>query len=144
VDEALQNRINSSISYSHNWNGKVSLSVNALHDQNSRDSSYSFTLPNISLSVTRFYPFKQKNRVGKEKIYEKISFGYSTSFQNRLNFKLRDMQDYVYNADGSYQVDPYTNVRVKALGDSLGVKALERLNNGWDTTSRSAFRTLRC
>ena len=114
VDEALQNRINSSI----------------LHDQNSRDSSYSFTLPNISLSVTRFYPFKQKNRVGKEKIYEKISFGYSTSFQNRLNFKLRDMQDYVYNADGSYQVDPYTNVRVKALGDSLGVKALERLNNG--------------
>ena len=130
VDEALQNRINSSISYSHNWNGKVSLSVNALHDQNSRDSSYSFTLPNISLSVTRFYPFKQKNRVGKEKIYEKISFGYSTSFQNRLNFKLRDMQDYVYNADGSYQVDPYTNVRVKALGDSLGVKALERLNNG--------------
>ena len=104
--------------------------MNALHDQNSRDSSYSFTLPNISLSVTRFYPFKQKNRVGKEKIYEKISFGYSTSFQNRLNFKLRDMQDYVYNADGSYQVDPYTNVRVKALGDSLGVKALERLNNG--------------
>ena len=130
VQQAQQNQIGSSISYSHNWNGKVSLSVNALHDQNSRDSSYSFTLPNISLSVTRFYPFKQKNRVGKEKIYEKISFGYSTSFQNRLNFKLRDMQDYVYNADGSYQVDPYTNVRVKALGDSLGVKALERLNNG--------------
>ena len=130
VDEALQNQIRSSISYSHNWNGKATLSVNALHDQNSRDSSYNFQLPNISFSVTRFYPFKQKNRVGKEKIYEKISFGYSASFQNRLSFKLRDMQDYVYNADGSYQVDPYTNVRVKALGDSLGVKALERLNNG--------------
>ena len=130
VDEALQNQVSSSISYSHNWNGKVSMSVNALHNQNSRDSSYSFTLPNFTLSVTRFYPFKQKNRVGKEKIYEKISFGYSTSFQNRLNFKMRDMQDYVYNPDGSYQVDPNTGVRVKAFGDSLATKALDRLTNG--------------
>ena len=130
VDEALQNQVSSSISYSHNWNGKVSLSFNALHNQNSRDSSYSFTLPNITLSVTRFYPFKQKNRVGKEKAYEKISFGYSTSFQNRLNFKMRDMQDFVYNGDGSYQVDPVTGVRIKEFGDSLGVKALDRLSNG--------------
>ena len=130
VDEALQNQVSSSVSYSRNWNGKVSLSVNALHNQNSRDSSYSFTLPNVTLSVTRFYPFKQKNRVGKEKAYEKISFGYSTSFQNRLNFKMRDLQDFVYNADGSYQVDPVTGVRVKQFGDSLGVKALDRLTNG--------------
>ena len=130
VDEALQNQVSSSISYSRNWNGKVSLSLNALHNQNSRDSSYSFTLPNITLSVTRFYPFKQKNRVGKEKAYEKISFGYSTSFQNRLNFKMRDMQDFVYNSDGSYKVDPVTGVRVKEFGDSLGVKALDRLTNG--------------
>ena len=130
VDEALQNQVSSSVSYSRNWNGKVSLSLNALHNQNSRDSSYSFTLPNITLSVTRFYPFKQKNRVGKEKAYEKISFGYSTSFQNRLNFKMRDMQDFVYNADGSYQVDPVTGVRVKEFGDSLSVKALDRLTNG--------------
>jgi lipopolysaccharide assembly outer membrane protein LptD (OstA) len=130
VDEALQNQVSSSVSYSRNWNGKVSLSVNALHNQNSRDSSYSFTLPNITLSVTRFYPFKQKVRVGKEKFYEKISFGYSTSFQNRLNFKMRDMQDFVMNPDGTHQVDPYTGVRVKEFGDSLGVKALERLNNG--------------
>ena len=130
VDEALQNQVSSSVSYARNWNGKVSLSVNALHNQNSRDSSYSFTLPNITFSVTRFYPFKQKNRVGKEKAYEKISFGYSTSFQNRLNFKMRDMQDYVYNGDGSYQVDPVTGVRIKEFGDSLGVKALDRLTNG--------------
>ena len=130
VDEAIQNQVSSSISYSHNWNGKFSLSLNALHNQNSRDSSYSFTLPNITFSVTRFYPFKQKNRVGKEKFYEKISFGYSTSFQNKINFKMRDMQDFVYNPDGSYMVDPNTGVRVKEFGDSLGVKALERLTNG--------------
>ena len=87
VTEALQSQVSSSISYSKNWNGKVNLSLNMLHSQNSRDSSYAFTLPNVTLSVSTFYPFKQKNRVGKEKLWEKISFGYSTSLQNKINFK---------------------------------------------------------
>lgn len=90
VNEALQNQASSSISYSRSWNGKFSLSVNALHNQNSRDSSYSFTLPNITFSVSRFYPFKQKNRVGKEKFYEKFSLGYSTTLQNKIAFKASD------------------------------------------------------
>ena len=87
VQQALQNQISSSISYSKNWNGKMNLSINALHNQNSRDSSYSFTLPNVTFSVNRFYPFKKKNRVGKEQWYEKFSLGYNTSLQNKINFK---------------------------------------------------------
>ena len=92
VTEALQNQISSSVSYSRNWNGKINLSLNALHSQNSRDSSYTFTLPNISLSVSRFYPFKRKNRVGKEKFYEKFSLGYNTSFQNKISFKASEFK----------------------------------------------------
>ena len=87
VQEALQNQISSSISYGRNWNGKMNLSINMLHNQNSRDSSYSFTLPNVTFSVSRFYPFKQKNRVGKEKWFEKFSLGYNTAFQNKISFK---------------------------------------------------------
>ncbi len=87
INEALQNQISSSISYSKNWNGKFNLSINALHSQNSIDSSYSFTLPNLTFSVSRFYPFKQKNRVGKKKFYEDFSLGYSTTIQNKVNFK---------------------------------------------------------
>lgn len=87
VSEALQNQISSSISYSKNWNGKFNLSVNALHSQNSRDSSYTFTLPNITFSVSTFYPFKIKNRVGKERFYEKFALGYNTYIQNKINFK---------------------------------------------------------
>lgn len=87
VSEALQNQISSSVSYSKNWNGKFNLSVNALHSQNSRDSSYTFTLPNITFSVSTFYPFKIKNRVGKERFYEKFALGYNTSIQNKINFK---------------------------------------------------------
>lgn len=87
VSEALENQASSSISYSKNWNGKFNLSINALHSQNSRDSSYVFTLPNVTFSISTIYPFKRKNRVGKEKAYEKISFGYNTTLQNKINFK---------------------------------------------------------
>ena len=87
VSEALQNQVSSSISWSHSFNGKANLSINALHSQNSRDSSYTFTLPSLNFSVSTFYPFKRKVRVGKEKFYEKISFGYSTALQNKISFK---------------------------------------------------------
>lgn len=132
VQEAQQNQIGSSISYSHNWNGKFSLSVNAMHNQNTRDSSYSFTLPNITFTVNRFYPFKRKTRVGKEKAYEKISFGYNTSFQNRVNFKLREIQDYAMNGDQFvYDTDRNGNTyRVREFGDSLSMKLMNKMTNG--------------
>jgi len=87
VNEALQNQASSSISFSKSFGGKATLSLNALHSQNSRDSSYAFTLPNLTFSVATFYPFKRKNRVGKEKVYEKFSLSYNTSLQNKINFK---------------------------------------------------------
>ena len=92
VSEALQNQISSSISFSKNWNGKFNLSVNALHSQNTRDTlcNYSFTLPNVTFSMSRIYPFKKKNRVGKEKFYEKFSIGYSTTLQNKINFEAKE------------------------------------------------------
>ena len=93
MNEALQNQASSSISYSKNWNGKFNLSINALHSQNSRDSSYSFTLPNLTFSVSRFYPFKQKNRVGKKKFYEDFSLAYSTTLQNKVNFTASEFNE---------------------------------------------------
>lgn len=87
VTEALNNQASSSVSYSRNWNGKFNLSLNATHSQNSRDSSYALTLPNVTFSVSKFYPFKRKVRVGKEKLYEKFSLSYNTTWQNKMNFK---------------------------------------------------------
>lgn len=86
VSDALQNQASSSISYAKTWSG-MSLSLNLMHSQNSRDSSYTFTLPNMTFTVNRFYPFKRKNRVGKERIYEQISFGYTATAQNKVAFK---------------------------------------------------------
>ena len=92
VNEALNNQISSSISYSKTWSA-MSVSVNALHSQNSRDSSYAITLPNITFNVNRFYPFKRKNRVGGEKWYEQFALSYSTTLQNKINFKASEVRD---------------------------------------------------
>ena len=86
VKDALQNQASSSISWSKTWSG-ASLSINMLHNQNSRDSSYTFTLPNVTFNINRFYPFKRKNRVGKERFYEQISFSYGATIQNKVSFK---------------------------------------------------------
>lgn len=88
VSEHLESQASSSISYSKTWSGTpFSLSINALHSQNMRDSSYAFTLPNLTFTMNRIYPFKRKNRVGKEKIYESISFSYNATIENKINFK---------------------------------------------------------
>ena len=88
IQTALQNQISSSISFGKTWAGTpFSLTVNALHSQNSRDSSYAVTLPNLTFTVNRIYPFKRKERVGKEKFYESFAFNYSTTLENKINFK---------------------------------------------------------
>ena len=92
INEALQNQVSSSISYSRTWSA-LSLSINGLHSQNSRDSSYAITLPNITLNVNRFYPFRRKNRVGPEKWYEQFALSYNTTLQNKINFKASEVRD---------------------------------------------------
>ncbi len=88
ITEALTNQISSSISYGKTWAGTpFSLTVNATHSQNSRDSSYAVTFPNLTFTVNRIYPFKKKERVGKEKWYESFAFNYQLSADNKVNFK---------------------------------------------------------
>jgi lipopolysaccharide assembly outer membrane protein LptD (OstA) len=94
IQTALQNQISSSISYGKTWAGTpFSLSVNALHSQNSRDSSYAVTLPNLTFTVNRIYPFRRKERVGKEKFYESFAFNYNTTFENKMNFRASEVKE---------------------------------------------------
>ena len=92
IQTALQNQVSSSISFGKVWAGTpFSLSINALHSQNSRDSSYAVTLPNFTFTVNRIYPFKRKERVGKEKFYESFAFNYNTTLENKINFKASEV-----------------------------------------------------
>ena len=92
IQTAMQNQISSSISYGKTWAGTpFSLSINAMHNQNSRDSSYAVTFPNVTFTVNRIYPFRRKERVGKEKFYESFAFNYNTTLDNKINFKASEV-----------------------------------------------------
>ena len=91
INQSLQNQVGSSISYSKTFaDSPFSMSVNMLHSQNSIDSSYAITFPDITLTMNRISPFKGKNSVGKAKFYEDITLSYNTSFNNKVNFKASD------------------------------------------------------
>src|SRR5574344_2715351 len=78
----------SSVSYSHNFR-KIGLSMSSSFNisQNMRDSTIALTLPSLSLSLSRFYPFKRKHQVGKERWYEKISMNYTGTLSNSISTK---------------------------------------------------------
>jgi hypothetical protein len=63
----------------------VSTDVNAT--QNMRDSTVTLTLPNVTISMSKRYPFKRKKKVGDDRWYEKISFTYTGHFENRISTK---------------------------------------------------------
>jgi hypothetical protein len=52
-----------------------------------RDTTLSMTLPDINISISRFYPFKRKKMVGKERWYEKLSMSYTGHFSNSITTK---------------------------------------------------------
>lgn len=86
------NQKSSSISYSKRWPGSpFNFSANLLHSQNSRDTSISLTIPDITLTMNRIFPFKRKEQIGEERWYEKISFSYSGNTKNFINTKEKDL-----------------------------------------------------
>lgn len=75
-----------------NWSTSFSslgmtISGSANLSQDMIDSTVSLTLPDLNISVSRFYPFKRKHMAGKERWYEKISMSYTGQFSNSIDTK---------------------------------------------------------
>ena len=86
LNDILATQTNSTISYSKNWAGTpLSLSMNLAVSQNSQTKAIQVTLPTIVFNVSRVYPFKRKEIVGKERWYEKISLSYSAKMTNTVS-----------------------------------------------------------
>ncbi|MDR1542905.1 MAG: LPS-assembly protein LptD [Prevotellaceae bacterium] len=83
--EQSQNEAASSINYSQRFpESPFSFSINAGIRQRMMDSTISLTLPNFTLNMSQIYPLKKKNRVGKEKFYEKLAISFNATFENSL------------------------------------------------------------
>jgi hypothetical protein len=83
-----QNNKGSSVSITQRFPNKpFSISGTMNINQRSQDSSVSVTLPDLTLNLSRIYPFKRKNAIGKERWYEKISMNYTGYLRNNINTK---------------------------------------------------------
>lgn len=78
----------SSVSWSTGFSSiGLNLSSTANLSQNMRDSSIMMTLPDLNITLSRFYPFKRKHAAGKERWYEKISMSYTGRISNSFSGK---------------------------------------------------------
>lgn len=83
-----ENTKSSSVSFSQRFpDSPWSLSGSVSVAQRTSDSTINLSLPNLSISMSRIYPFKRKNPVGKERWYEKISMSYTGTITNSIDTK---------------------------------------------------------
>ena len=75
----------SSVGWTTNFSSLgLSLNGTANLEQNMRDSSITVGLPDLNITVSKFYPFRRKKMVGDERWYEKISMRYTGHLKNSI------------------------------------------------------------
>ena len=85
TNDYLSNTFRSSISYQTNFDNKIFLTASMNHNQNTLNKTVNVTLPQLSISANKFYPFRRKEPTGGLKWYENITVGYSMDAKNMLN-----------------------------------------------------------
>lgn len=137
----------SSVSFSHTF-PSIGLNIAGSTNltQSLRDSSVSMTLPDLSISLNRFYPFRRKHQAGKERWYEKISMSYTGSISNSINTKedklfksnlVKDWRNGMQHRipiDATFQVFKYINISPQfSLRD---IMYTNRVMRSWDETTQ--------
>jgi hypothetical protein len=142
-----ENTKGSSISFSQRFpESPFSISGSMLINQRTKDSTISLTLPNISISMSRIYPLKRKNAVGKERWYEKISMSYSGTLANSIDTKENKLlssslsRDWRNGMRHSIPVSATFNI-LKYINVSPSINYTERwylqsINQSWDNANQ--------
>ena len=122
----LNNNLSSSISYSKSFPGSAGIRValTTSMSQNTKSKQVNLTLPTLTLSSNRFYPFEKKGR-SKKGFFQNINIQYSSKLENRAIFAddlllKKGMLDNARN--GAQHIIPFTtNFKVfKHLSVSVG------------------------
>lgn len=137
----------SSVSFSHTF---PSIGLNIAGSTNLTqslcDSSVSMTLPDLSISLNRFYPFRRKHQAGKERWYEKISMSYTGSLSNSINTKedklfksnlVKDWRNGMQHRipiDATFQVFKYINISPQF--SFRDIMYTNRVMRSWDETTQ--------
>jgi lipopolysaccharide assembly outer membrane protein LptD (OstA) len=136
----------SSVSFSHTFQSiGLNISGSTNLTQSLRDSSVSMTLPDLSISLNRFYPFRRKHQVGAERWYEKISMSYTGSLSNSITtredqlFKSNLIKDWRNGmqhripVDATFQLFRYINISPQFSFRDIMYSS--RVMRSWDTAN---------
>ena len=125
----------SSVSWSTNFSS-IGMSINAgmRVNQNMRDSTIGMSLPEMTISIAQFYPFKRKKRAGDERWYEKISMSYTGNIVNEINTKEDKLLHSSFSKD--WKNGMQHQIPVKANFNLFGYVTL---TPGFNFTDRTLF-----
>ena len=124
----------------------LSLSSTVNLNQNMRDTTIALTLPDLNISLSRFYPFKRKKMVGKERWYEKLSMSYTGHFSNSISTKedkvlhssltkdWRNGMQHNIPVSGNFTLFEYININPSF--NFTDRTYLNKVNKSWDETSQ--------
>lgn len=128
----------------------MSLSATTNLSQNMRDSTIAMTLPDLNINISRFYPFKRRHAVGKERWYEKISMSYTGQISNSISTKedqllhsnlARDWRNgwnHRIPIQGNFTILKYINVSPSFnFTDRMYLK---KVNRSWDDVAQEEVR----
>lgn len=83
VNDYLSNQYTSKLNLSTSAKGVFFVDMTASYTQNTKTGQVDISLPDVSMSVNQFYPFRKKNKT-KLKWYDNISMKWNSQFVNRL------------------------------------------------------------
>ncbi len=85
ANDYLSNQFTSSVSFSTSAADIFFLDAGISFSQNTGTHTVNMKLPNISMSVAQFYPFRKKDKAGKLKWYDNISMKWTSQLVGQIN-----------------------------------------------------------
>ena len=146
VNNYLSNTFNSNIAWSKQFKGKISSNLNAnlRHSQNGNTGNMTFTLPEISYNVNRFYPFKmlRKSSINRNFIHEIINqtnVNYQLNTKNEINIAENAFSDFLEEGIEGFRNNARNGMRhninasssIKLFGKNVTINPAYQLSSLW-------------
>ncbi len=118
AQSVLNSTLRSGVSVRKKFPGKpYTLSAGFSHSQNTSSRLMTINFPEVTFNLTQINPFERKNKIGKERWYEKITFSYNTNFEGiaRTNDTLIFERDRLDEANLGVRHDPRVGMNFRIL-----------------------------
>lgn len=147
ANDYLSNTFQSNVTWRKTWKFG-SFSTNLTHSQNTLTHNVDIGFPNATFIVNRFYPFRNPERVGQAKWWDKIGMSYTSEFRNALTvidstLQFQRFGDPVYMRENIYR-NLRTGLRQQIpIATSFNVLKWYTLTPALTMNSITQFKTIR-